>query len=110
VLAHKTLFIAGPPDLVDEEQAFYRPDDAEIQTRLREQAAALEGRKGALLWVVSASQGEKLAEYKLENLPVWDGMAAAEGGLYLVTKDGKVLCFRGNEQPGAKTQNDTGLQ
>ncbi|MCK4294595.1 MAG: PQQ-binding-like beta-propeller repeat protein, partial [Planctomycetes bacterium] len=97
VLADKTLFMAGPPDVVDEEQAFYRPDDAEIQTKLHEQTAALEGQKGALLWVVSASEGQRLAQYELESLPVWDGMAAANGRLYLATKGGKVLCYRGKE-------------
>jgi len=34
-----------------------------------------------------------MAEYKLDSLPVWDGMAAANGRLYLATKSGKVLCF-----------------
>lgn len=53
----------------------------------------LESRQGAVLYAVSASDGEKLAEYKLDSLPVWDGMAAANGRLYLAMKDGKVLCF-----------------
>ncbi len=95
VLAGKTLFIAGPPDVVDEKQAFSRPDDAAVQTKLREQAAALEGRKGALLWAVSAADGKKLGEYRLESPPVWDGMAAANGRLYLSTMDGRVLCYAG---------------
>jgi len=93
VLANKTLFVVGPPDVVDEKEAFNRPDDAGIRAKLAEQSAALEGRKGALLWVVSASDGEKLAEYNLESPPVWDGMAAANGRLYLATNDGRVLCY-----------------
>ena len=56
---------------------------------------AFEGRKGALLWVISASDGRKLAEYNLESGPVWDGMAAAGGRLYLSMKNGRVLCLGG---------------
>ena len=95
--ANKTLFIAGPLDLVDEEEAFKRPNDPEIQAKLNEQNAALGGRKGGLLLVVSASDGKKLAEYELESIPVWDGMAAANKRLYLATENGKILCFAGRD-------------
>ena len=93
--ADKTLFVAGPPDIIDEEEVFSRPDAGGLGEKLREQTAALEGRKGALLWVVSASDGKKLAQYNLESVPVWDGMAAANGRLYLSMKNGRVLCFGG---------------
>ena len=93
VLADKTLFVAGPPDVVDEEVAFYSPDDPKILTRLTEQSAALEGQKAACLWAVSASTAKLLAEYNLESPPVWDGMAAAKGRLYLSMKNGRVLCL-----------------
>ena len=95
LLADETLFIAGPPDVVNEEQVYRSLSDAELRTQLDEQIAALEGRKGALLWAVSASDGERLAEYELESVPVFDGMAAANGRLFLVTSDGMVLCFAG---------------
>ena len=97
VLANKKLFIAGPPDVVDEEEAFKRPNNPGIQAQLTEQNAALEGRKGGLLLVVSASDGKKVAEYKLESIPVWDGMAAANSRLYLATKNGRILCFAGRD-------------
>ena len=95
VLAGDTLFVAGPPDVVDEEQALRRPGDAEIRARLDRQVSALEGHEGAVLWAVSAADGKKLAQYDLESPPAWDGMAAADGRLYLSTGDGKVLCFAG---------------
>ena len=97
VLAGKTLFIAGPPDIIDEEQIFKNPDAPGVVKKLREQTEALDGQKGALLWVVSASNGKKLAEYKLESVPVWDSMAGTCGRLYLATKNGRVLCFAGKE-------------
>jgi len=95
VLAGKTLFIAGPPDWVDEEEVFKRPDDPALRKKLEEQVAALEGRKGALLWAVSTTDGKKTAEYQLESPPAWDGMAAAAGRLYLSTTNGHVLCMGG---------------
>ncbi len=95
VLADKTLFIAGPPDIIDEEEIFKNPDARRAASKLREQTDALEGQKGALLHVASASDGRKLAGYRLETVPVWDGMAAANGRLYLSMKNGRVLCMAG---------------
>jgi hypothetical protein len=36
-----------------------------------------------------------LAGMKLEAVPVFDGMIAAGGRLFLATTDGRVLCLRG---------------
>ena len=77
VLADKTLFIAGPPDVLD-------PKDP---------LGAFEGRMGAKLWAVSSIDGRKLAEYKLDSPPVFDGMAAAERRLYVSTRAGQLICM-----------------
>jgi len=95
VLAGETLFIAGPPDLIDETQAMKQMDDPAVAAALADQAAAFEGAKGALLWAVSAATGEKVAERPLDAPPVFDGLIAANGRLYLSTTDGKVLCLAG---------------
>jgi len=95
VLADETLFIAGPPDVLDEEEALRNPDDATIRAKLAEQVDALAGRKGGVLWAVSASEGKRLAEYPLAAPPTWDAMAATQGRLYLATTDGTVLCLAG---------------
>ncbi len=79
VLAGDTLFVAGPPDVLD-------PGDP---------LAAFEGRRGARLWAVSTTNGRKLAEYQLASPPVFDGLAAAGGRLYLSTQDGRLSCFGG---------------
>jgi outer membrane protein assembly factor BamB len=94
VLAGGTLFVAGPPDLIDEPAALRRINDPQIQRNLAAQAAALDGRKGALLMAVSAADGTELARYDIDCPPVFDGMAAAAGRLYMATVNGKVLCFR----------------
>jgi len=95
VLAGKTLFVAGPPDLVDEKRAWGRFLDPDIRRKLDEQVAALEGKRGALLWAVNAADGSNLAEYKLDSPPIFDGMIAAGGRLYLADEGGRVLCLAG---------------
>ena len=48
---------------------------------------------GALLWAVSAAEGTKLAEYPLDAVPVFDGIASANGRLYMTLENGHVLCL-----------------
>lgn len=79
VLAGDTLFLAGPPDVVPKDDPY----------------AAFDGRLDAKLWAVSAADGEKLSEMSLESVPVFDGLIAAGGRLYLSTADGKVRCMTG---------------
>jgi outer membrane protein assembly factor BamB len=93
ILSGKTLLAAGPADLVDEEKAVRALDDPATRTGLADQLAAIEGKKGAGLWAVSTVDGEKLSELKLESVPVFDGMAAAGGKLYMTTVDGNVVCL-----------------
>jgi len=72
------LFAAGPPDVVD-------PADPH---------GAWEGRKGGVLAVLKASDGKIVSTYKLPYPPVWDGMAASGGRLYLALSDGTILCMQ----------------
>jgi len=92
VLAAEILFIAGPPDVLDEEQSLKTFDQTRTQQQLARQVAAYNGSEGAILWAVSAD-GRKLAAKKLQNVPVFDGMAAAGGKLYMATTDGHILCL-----------------
>ena len=94
VLAGDTLFIAGPPDVVDEEEAAASLGTSDVQARLAEQDAAMTGDRGAVLWAVSTSDGGKLGEFRLDALPVFDGMVAARGKLYFSAVDGTVQCLR----------------
>ncbi len=94
-VAGDVLFVSGAPDLVDERQAYRFPDDAGIRKALVRQAAALRGGQGGALWAVSTTEGKPLARYALDTVPVFDGLAAARGKLYMSTIDGRVLCFSG---------------
>ena len=97
VLAGETLFVAGPLDTLDEEEAYRRWRDPDMQEQLTQQLEAIEGKHGALLLAVSAKDGRELARYDLPAPPAWDSMAATPGRLYLTTIDGKVLCMRAKE-------------
>jgi hypothetical protein len=73
----KVLFVSGPLE----------------QTEGQDPLAPYRGEAAGTLWAVSASDGRKLAEWTLKGPPVFDGMAAANGRLYLALTDGKVICF-----------------
>ncbi len=93
VLADRTIFTAGPPDLIDEEETFKKltEGDKEVEKLLAKQDAALDGKQGGILWITSADSGDKLNEIQLPALPVWDGMVAADGRIFLSTTDGRVI-------------------
>jgi len=55
--------------------------------------ANIEGRKGGALWVLAKEGGKKRAEYHLEALPVWNGMAAANGRTFVSLKNGTLVCM-----------------
>lgn len=76
------LFAAGTPDACD-------PADP---------LGALEGRKGAVLLAFDPGEGKKLFERTIDSPPVFDGMMAAGGRLYLATTDGDVLCLFGKAE------------
>lgn len=54
------------------------------------------GVTGGLVVHVGCADGGKRAEYELDSPPVFDGMAAANGRLYLVNNNGKIICFGAN--------------
>jgi hypothetical protein len=105
VLADEALFIAGPPDLMDEEQAFRRIDDPAVRADLEAQAVSFAGQKGALLMAVSADDGEEMGRWELSSPPVFDGMAVAGGRLYMTTMDGQVRCFRSGRAVASNAAN-----
>ena len=82
VLAREHLILAGPPDVVP----------------AADPLGSFEGRLGAVLWVVSTQDGGKLSACQLPAPPVFDGMAAVGGKLYLATVDGSLLCMKATSE------------
>jgi len=61
--------------------------------------ATFEGRAGGLMRTISAADGKVLAQRKLDSPPVWDGLAAAGGKMFMVTMDGRVICMDRDDSP-----------
>ncbi len=76
--AGERVILAGMPGLTGRAESF----------------PAFEGRRGGgLVWAMSTRDGGKLAEGKLPAPPVWDGLAAANGRLFVSRTDGVVSCL-----------------
>ena len=77
VVTEDLLFVAGFPDVVD-------PEDP---------LGSFEGRKGGVLSVYDKKDGKILLERVLPAPPVFNGLIAANGRLYIVMKDGVIVAF-----------------
>lgn len=77
VLANDVLFVAGP----------------QAGDQMDELAENLAGNKGGRLVAVGSSDGQPLAQLPLKSAPVFDGMIAANGRVYLSDLAGTVLCL-----------------
>lgn len=89
VLARDTLFVAGPDDPLD--RVPKKPSEVDPL------AAALETKRGGHLLVLSATDGKTRATYPLASPPVFDGMAVTPGCVYLSSKAGQVVCWKGRD-------------
>jgi len=98
VLAGDKLVVAGPPDYgqFEKADAYTRRNDTEFCQNMMQQADAWAGKKGGMLWMISAQDGMRLAELQLSSPPVFDGMASTADGIYLSTMDGQVLFLSGS--------------
>ena len=54
---------------------------------------AYEGKQGNLLRVMAVENGETVAERELSATPIFDGLSAARGRLYVSLTNGRVLCL-----------------
>ncbi|HUU90050.1 MAG TPA: PQQ-binding-like beta-propeller repeat protein, partial [Phycisphaerae bacterium] len=82
LLAGDVLFLAGWRDALAVQTKTGRPLDTDDPDP-----------RPTFLWVLSAADGKTLNEYPLAAEPVFDGLAAAYGRLYLPMKDGTVTCW-----------------
>ena len=84
-MARDVVFVAGVP-------AHFPPDHP-----TEKYIAAYRGELGGLLVAVSAEDGSRLREIKLDSRPAWDGLAAADGALFIALRDGSVCRFSGEQ-------------
>jgi len=86
ILAGRVLFAAGFPLNQNEIPDASKPQDG-------------------LLLAVDASDGAILARYRLEAPPVFDGMAAVPGHLYMTLTNGSVVCMEAKRRPVASAKS-----
>ncbi|MCL5279588.1 MAG: hypothetical protein M1376_06745, partial [Planctomycetes bacterium] len=87
VLGADRLAVAGPVDLAQKDPnllAFKNEAEA---------LASFEGHRGVYLRIVRATDGRKISESTLPTMPVFDGLAAARGRLYVALRNGTVECW-----------------
>jgi outer membrane protein assembly factor BamB len=95
VLSGLRLYVVGPPDIIDEEATFKQlsENDPKVEELLAQQDQALEGELGGMVLVVNTESGQVDHQLLIDALPTWDGLAGANGNLFLTTLDGRVMCF-----------------
>jgi hypothetical protein len=81
VKAGERIYAAGEPDELPENDPY----------------AAFEGRLGARLVTVNATDGALVDSIELDTPPVFDGMIAARNRLFLTLNDGSILCLSGEQ-------------
>ena len=52
------------------------------------------GEKGIFLRVLSVKNGQVLSEGPLDAMPVFDGMSAAQGRIFVSLKNGQLQCWQ----------------
>lgn len=65
--------------------------------------AAFEGRRGAYLSALSATHGREMTRIELSSPPVFDGMIAAHGRLFVSLRDGRIVCLQGSQTTDRNT-------
>ena len=95
VATDELLFVAGPPDTFGvTPEGMTHPYNPVPESNIAKQVKALSKNAGGRLIAVSRDSGETAAEHALESYPVWDGVSAAYGSLFVAGADGTVTCFR----------------
>ena len=97
-LANTTLCLAGPRELPEtrtDQLTLADPDSAE---------AAFLGGKGAELQLVNAVDGEPVSRCTLDATPVFDGLIAAGGRIFISLMDGSIVCFGDRDLAGQTTR------
>lgn len=95
-----TLFLAGPEDLLDEEEAYRDPQSVKSRKLLQRQNDLLNSRHGGKLLAVSVRDGSTQQMIDLASQPVWDGMAVAHGRLFVCCRDGAVVALNTSKDLG----------
>ncbi len=91
------LFAAGPPEIIDEYDAITLVERQQRSGfkvgKIYQKEKAMAGELGATLLVVLGADGTILSRTELDAPPVFDGMSAADGRLFLSDTKGRLICL-----------------
>ena len=93
------LFVAGPKDIMDEKDYVFRGAARGYEQHkrdLKSQSDIWKGKDGGMLHAVSKKDGTRIAEHRLDAIPVFDGMIAVEGKLFVSLRSGHLICLGGS--------------
>ena len=89
LLAGDVLFVTGNP--IHDKLKYNHKDPLE-EVSIYE--SAYKGELGGIMRAVSKKDGSTLADYNLDSPIRWDGLAAADGKLFMSMEDGNVMCWK----------------
>jgi hypothetical protein len=84
-LADDKIVVAGTSDILSTESM--------TRERIAQQASLLESNDEQYFRIHSKQDGSKLAEYRLDAKPVFDGMAIAHGCVFIATDADELVCY-----------------
>jgi hypothetical protein len=84
-LSSNKVLVAGTRDILKA--------DAMTRQTIAEQARLLAGADEQHLEIYAKQDGDKLSRYALPARPVYDGMAVAQGHVFIATEEDELLCF-----------------
>jgi len=84
-LADEKILVAGTRDTLETESM--------TRAAIAEQALLLESNDEQYFRIHSKQDGSKLAEYRLDAKPVFDGMAVAHGCVFIATEADELVCY-----------------
>ncbi len=97
VLSDNAFWLAGPPRFdearVNEILRTAPFDTFDLEGPLKDALDTFAGKGGGLLVALDKESGKPLARVALPSPPVFDGMAAAGGRLFLALADGSIVCL-----------------
>jgi hypothetical protein len=98
VLAGDILFLAGSPKIdtsrTREVLGTLATDDYDLPPELQDATETFMGAKGGLLCAINKRDGAERMQRRLPSIPVFDGLIAANGRLYMSLKNGVVVCMK----------------
>jgi len=92
------IFAAGGPDIIEEYDAMNLIQAQQRKGfnlgKIYKKEKAVAGKLGAKFIVVSSRTGDILSQTKLDSPPIFDGMSAANGRIFIANMNCEVVCLK----------------